>query len=265
MLLSPPAPIQGTNDGAMTRLAPIALLLLACTPSAPRADAQAPTAEPFEHLEIRTAGAREDAELPLLVALHGRGDRPEWFAPLFDDFPVPARVAILRAPHPFAEGQAWFLRARAIEANGPIIARELARHAERIVATTEAIRRARRTRGAPIVVGFSQGAMLTYAVALRHPDTFGAAFPVSGQLFPELLDGRAPLRAPPIVAFHGRADPLVSIEADRRGVALLRARGVEVVLREFDAPHAITPEMRRSLWSAIGGALSREEAPDARQ
>ena len=246
------------------RLAPIALLffagtpvLLACTPASPRADAQRPPAvEVFEHLEIRTAGASEDAELPLIVALHGRGDRPEHFAPLFEDFPVPARVAILRPPHPFGSGLAWFRTARDEEGSSARIASELSRHADRVVATSEAIRRARPTRGAPVVMGFSQGAMLTYAVAARRPAAFAAAFPVSGLLFPELLEG-APSRLPPIRAFHGRSDPLVAIEDDRRGVALLQARGADVELREFDAPHTITGEMRREIWAAMARALGR--------
>jgi phospholipase/carboxylesterase len=239
------------------RLAPIALVLvlLACTPAAPRADAQR-RPEVFEHLEIRTAGAPDDAELPLIVALHGRGDRPEHFAPLFDDFPVPARVVILRPPHPFGGGLAWFRTERDAEGSSARIARELTRHAERVVATTAAIRRARPTRGAPIVMGFSQGAMLTYAIATRYPDAFSAAFPVSGLLFPELLEG-APSRLPPIRALHGRSDPLVAIEDDRRGVAQLRAHGADVELRELDAPHTITSEMRRELWTAMVRALDR--------
>lgn len=231
-------------------LVAIVLTLLGCAP----ARAQSPTA-PLEHIEIRTAGAAEDAELPLIVALHGRGDRPEWFAPLFGDLAIPARVIIPRAPHPWGEGRAWFLGARAIEAERGAIARELARHADRVVALTESMSRSRPTRGAPIVTGFSQGAMLTYAIAVRHPDSFRAALPVSGFFFPELLDRVAAPRAPPILAIHGTRDSLVSIDLERRGIEVLRRRGIAVELREHDAPHAITPAMRRDLWSAIADAL----------
>lgn len=248
------------------RLAPIALCaasmtLLACTPAPPRADARDPAPQPppteaFDHLEIHTGGAAEHDELPLILALHGRGDRPERFAPLFDAFPVPARVAILRPPHPFGGGLAWFRTARAATGSSARIARELAAHADRVVATADAIRRSRPTRGVPIVVGFSQGAMLTYAVAVRRPRAFAAAFPVSGLLFPELLED-APPRSTRIVALHGRTDPLVSIDDDRRGVALLRSHGADVELREYDAPHTISGEMQRDLFAAMTAALAR--------
>ena len=38
---------------------------------------------------------------------------------------------------------------------------------------------------------------------------------------------------PPIVAFHGDADPVVSVDEDRRGVRLLEKRGVRVDLRVY--------------------------------
>ena len=69
--------------------------------------------EPLPYVELVTGGAAADAELPLILALHGRGDTAEDFATLFRGFAVPARVAVLRPPHPWGSGQAWFLGARA--------------------------------------------------------------------------------------------------------------------------------------------------------
>jgi phospholipase/carboxylesterase len=216
--------------------------------------------EPLPYVEVLAGGARADDALPLVVALHGRGDTAEAFATLFDRLAVPARVVVLRPPHPFGDGQAWFLGARAVPESRGKIAAELDALADRVVATADAVRAARPTRGKPIVMGFSQGAMLTWTIVVRHPDAFAAAFPVAGLLFPEALkhahvDGA---RLPPVVAFHGTDDPLVPIADDRRGVALLEKRGARPELRVYPGvPHALTPEIVANLMSAMARALEQ--------
>jgi phospholipase/carboxylesterase len=200
-------------------------------PGAARADRP----QPLPYVEIVTGGAAADAQLPLIIALHGRGDTAEAFAGLFDELTVPARVAILRPPRAWGGGQAWFLSARAHEENRPVIAAELLGLADRVVATAEAIRASRPARGRAVVMGFSQGGMLAWAIAVKHPRAFAAVFPLAGFLFPEIL-ARVRLDAaatPTIVAFHGDADPLVPIEEDRQGVRALEKRGVHPELRVF--------------------------------
>jgi len=228
--------------------------------AAPARAAPAARVEPLPYLEMVTGGAAADAELPLVIALHGRGDTAENFAPLFRDLSVRARVAILRPPHPWGGGQAWFLGARAHLDSRPKIAAELRALADRVVATADAIRAARPTRGRPVVMGFSQGGMLTWAVAVGHPRAIAAAFPVAGFLFPEIVEKtRVDVAAtPPIVAFHGAADPLVSVDDERQGVRLLEKRGVRVDLRVYPGlGHELPPVLRNDLFAAMSRALSR--------
>ena len=108
--------------------------------------------------------------------------------------------------------------------------------------------------------GILPGGMLTWAVALKHPRAFAAAFPAAGFLFPEMLeqtrvDGPA---MPPIVAFHGGVDPLVSVDEDRRGVRLLEKRGVRVDLRVYPGvQHELPPVLVNDLFAALSRALAR--------
>ena len=228
--------------------------------SSPASAARAERPQPLPFIEIVTGGARAGDELPLIIALHGRGDTAEGFAPLFRDMPVRARVAVLRPPHAWGGGQAWFLGGWTPADKRAATAAELLAHADRVAATAEAIRTSRPTRGKPVVMGFSQGGMLTWAVALKHPRAFAAAFPVAGFLFPEMLEQTrldAPAM-PPIVAFHGGADPLVSADDDRRGVRLLEKRGVRVDLRIYPGvQHELPPALVSELFAALSRALAR--------
>ena len=238
----------------------LGLVLVSVLASDRLALAAPPAPQPLPYVEIVTGGAAPDAELPLVIALHGRGDTADRFAHLFDTLPAQARVAILRAPHAWGSGQAWFLGARAHTENRPAIAAELLALADRVAATADAIRAARPTRGRPVVVGFSQGGMLTWATAVEHPRTFAAAFPMAGFLFPEMLERvRVDARVlPRIVAFHGDADRLVSIDEDRRGARLLETRGARIDLRVYPGvQHELPPAMREDLFSALARALAR--------
>ena len=83
------------------RIAALACLFVALLLPTAAACARDRRAEPLPYIELVTGSAAADAELPLIIALHGRGDTAEDFAPLFRDFAVPARVAVLRPPHPW--------------------------------------------------------------------------------------------------------------------------------------------------------------------
>jgi phospholipase/carboxylesterase len=224
------------------------------------APARAAPARALPFIEVVTGGARAEDSLPLVIALHGRGDTAEGFATLFRQLPARARVAILRPPHDWGGGQAWFLGGWGPTDKRPAVAAELLAHADRVVATADAIRASRPTRGKPVVMGFSQGGMLAWAVAVKHPRAFAAAFPVAGFFFPEMLD-RTRIDAaamPPIVAFHGGADRLVSVDEDRQGAQLLQKRGARVDLRIHPGVgHELPPAMSDEMFASLSRALAR--------
>jgi phospholipase/carboxylesterase len=238
------------------------LFLFTLATLAPAAQVAAAPArsEPLPYIEVVTGGAAADAELPLVVALHGRGDTPEGFAPLFRGFTTRARVVIPRPPRDWpGGGYAWFVHDHNAADRYPAMAADLRAVTDRVVATADAVRAKRPTRGRAVVMGFSQGGMTAWAVALRHPNAFAAAFPVAGFLVPELLgETSRTAKLPPIVAFHGTADTLVTLADDRRGARLLEQRGVKVDLRVYDGVgHDMPPKLRADLFAAMAAALPR--------
>jgi phospholipase/carboxylesterase len=216
------------------------------------------TASAFAYVEVTTGGADKNAPLPLVIALHGLGDRPEHFVALFDGFRVPARVVAPHSATSYGDGYSWFpFRVGDPDASAPGIAAA----ADALAPFIEAVARERPTLGRPIVTGFSQGGALSYALAVRHPEAVAAAFPAGGWISASLVPPRKPASAPPILAVHGTADPLVPIERARASAARLAAVGFSIDLREFEGVgHGIPGPVRDTLFAALGEACERERA-----
>lgn len=241
--------------------APSAAPVVAPTPAP--APAPARTREGFqvlagvEYVEVITGGAAAEAELPLVIALHGLGDRPDKFSALLADLAAPARVVLPRAHDPVEDGGfSWFpIRARSADVAG--LSRGIADAGDRLVPFVRELVAACPTRGKPVVTGFSQGGMLSFYLAVRHPELFAAAVPVGGWLPPPLWPSTAPAGAPPIVALHGEADAAVKFGPTKEAVDHLRQIGFDVTLRAWpEVGHAIPPAIRRELHARITRAIA---------
>ncbi len=214
----------------------------------------------MRYLERVTGGAAPEDALPLVIGIHGYGDRPEHYADLFEGFSGRARF-IFPYGEPSGEGFSWF--AISARFNPDAVAAGTERAAHRLAGMIAALAAARPTLGRPIVTGFSQGGMLSYALVILHPESVGEAFPVSGLLTPPHWPSTwaAGKTQPRIEAFHGDADPIVPIAVDRQSATRLRAVGFTAELHEYPGVvHTVTAEMRRDLHAALSGAVSRAAA-----
>lgn len=193
-------------------------------------------------LELHT-GPSDSASEIVVVAMHGLGDRPERFGRVFEAFSTPARLLLPAAPHAYGDGYSWFTADRADEA---AFAADLAERADAIAAQLV---------GRPVVTGFSQGGMLAFAIAVRHPDRISAAYPIGGALSESLIPKQAQLGGTPkIVALHGEADTQVDYAATAAAVERLANVGFDATLRSYpDVGHTISDEMR----SDLDGLLKR--------
>ena len=218
-----------------------------------------------DHLEFihvapgtpKTEAPTADAVLPLIIALHGRGDDPEGFEHLLDGLPVHARVIVPRAFDPLGDdGFSWFpIRARS--ADVAALARGIDGANDRLAVMIAELLKTRPTRGKALVTGFSQGGMLSFALAVDHPDLISAAVPIGGWLPPPLVPAALPpAPLPTIVALHGEADVVVPFAPTRESVAALTKQGWPVTLHPFpDVAHQIPPPVRRELYSQLQRAV----------
>ena len=105
-----------------------------------------------------------------------------------------------------------------------------------------------------VLGGFSQGAVMTYALALGSSRPRPAGLIALSGFIPTVegfeLDLTPPL--PPVAIGHGIYDPVISVEWSRRARQLLEEAGADVLYREYPLPHAIDPSYLSELASWLG-------------
>ncbi|HJT45117.1 MAG TPA: alpha/beta fold hydrolase [Chthoniobacterales bacterium] len=101
-----------------------------------------------------------------------------------------------------------------------------------------------------VALGFSQGGMMAYNLAMRWPEKFAALVGI-GTAFPdylvELLANREAIQQLPTLVQHGRADPMLEIARARKSVETLRSLNVPVIFREYDCGHEVSADGVRDL------------------
>jgi len=112
------------------------------------------------------------------------------------------------------------------------------------------------------VVGFSQGASLSLAMALSHPDAATGYIGFSGAtpVFAPNLVVDAQSRAPVLVGY-GTGDNRVRPEDVDATVAALAKAGVSVTLETFNAPHVVSSAGRRAIAAWIDDRVSGQPLP----
>lgn len=249
----------------MWRPLPALALLLVATAGACKPTAKPPappaTQAGLQFVERVLAPAADGAALPVIIALHGLGDRPEDFVHLFDGFQRPVRLIVPRAPIPYGKGAQWF-PVRVRDQNPAALGAGMQAAAAQVVELITRIERDRKVLGRPILTGFSQGGMVTLAVAVSNPERIGYALPVGGWLPPPLWPtARKDQLYPPIRGLHGRDDRVVPFGPTEQSFRALRELGVDAQLIPFErVGHEIPGTMRDELYRMLNKALERTVA-----
>ena len=201
------------------------------------------------YLTREPAGEPEGA----LVLLHGRGaDERDLYPGL--DFLDPQRRLLgitLRAPFSMPSGGTHWYALGGIPTPEPATF-----HAsfDRASAWLDAF--ARETGIGPeltILGGFSQGAVMSYALGLGKDRPRPAAIVALSGFVPVVegfeLDLERPLS--PIAIGHGTLDDVIPVEFGRRAKELLEGAGADVRYRESPLPHTIDPGFAAELAAGL--------------
>lgn len=104
------------------------------------------------------------------------------------------------------------------------------------------------------VLGFSQGGVMAYALALRLRRRLAAVCALSSWFPPGLFSvaDEPSLGGLPLLVQHGNRDPLIDVARARESVESLRRLEASVVYREYDMGHEISSRSLADLSAFLG-------------
>ncbi len=192
---------------------------------------------------------------PLLLLLHGYGANEEDLLGLVPHLDARLLSVSVRAPYALDFGGfAWFN----IEIGAEGVRFDFAEAAEplrQVLALVDALRSTHRP-DRIFIAGFSQGASMALAAALKRPRDFAGAIALSGLCSPEMLpEDTASVRGLKIFMSHGCFDPVIPVAQARASRDLLTPLGLDLSYKEYDMPHAIDQPCLEDLDSWLRARL----------
>ena len=192
-----------------------------------------------------------------LVLLHGRGVDESDLFPLLDELDPERRLvgATPRGPHTLPPGgYHWY-----------IVERVGFPHRDTFMATfgmlTAWLEAFAEETGVPwertVIGGFSQGSVMSYALALRAGRPSPAGLLAMSGFIPTVDGFDLDLERPglPIAITHGSLDPVISVEFARSARQRLEAAGNRVLHRESPVGHGIDPGVLPDLRAWLQAAI----------
>ncbi|MBV4481726.1 alpha/beta hydrolase [Pseudomonas khavaziana] len=209
----------------MLKLFALALTLVA---SAVHADSTLHTDLPLAYLEQTQGDARNQ---PLVIFLHGFGSNEEDLFGIKDALPSTWTYLSVRAPMPVEpRGYRWFTKTPGDgEYDGvPADLQSSARLIGEFV--TKATAKYHTQSDRVFLVGFSQGAIMSYEVALRDPELVRGIAALSGSVLPMLKSALKPDESMGKLAIfigHGTLDQALPYTSATRAYEVLAALGLK--------------------------------------
>ena len=188
---------------------------------------------------------KDTSNPPLLFLLHGYGSHEEDLFSFANALPENYLVISLRAPIALGfGGYAWYSihfnetqdrwsdddEARASQ---KLIMHNINYHQKQFGVKTDKVS----------LLGFSQGAILSWAVGLSHPEKIDKIIALSGyvntQIFDFSVNGLEQLRC---FSSHGTEDPTLPVDWARKGIEEIKKHSLSLTYKEYPMGHGINPE-----------------------
>ena len=188
------------------------------------------------------------AKPPLLVLLHGYGSHQHDLFELTPALDPRFFVISLRAPYTLTPGSySWFGLQPIVETFTINEAEAASSVAQVVQFIKAALDEFDADPSQVYLMGFSQGAMISAAVALEYPGLVQGLVLMSGQLLPHTFQTlqASPVsekECPAVIITHGTQDPLISVQHARAARAFLESRNIALTYHEYDMRHQLTQE-----------------------
>lgn len=185
---------------------------------------------------------------PLLLMLHGYGSHENDLFGFANDLPDEFFIISVRAPHSLGFGGfAWYeidfnQLGGGKMSNVPqaLESRELLRSF-----ITEAREAYNLANSDLWLMGFSQGCILSYGLALCYPKEVQKVLALSGYVLKDIVPNKyqpAAIQHLDFLVTHGTEDPVLPVQWARQTVQMLEQLKISHIYREYPIGHGINPE-----------------------
>lgn len=184
---------------------------------------------------------------PLLLLLHGYGSNEQDLFSFAAELPDEYYVISARAPYDLQYGSyAWYAINFDADQNKFSDNEQAKTSRDRIVAFLEEAIAAYAIDADNItLIGFSQGTILSYAVALSYPEKIRRVGALSGYLNVEILkDNYLDNDFSKLSMFisHGTSDQVIPVSWAQKAPILLNESGIKTVYKEYPIGHGVSPQ-----------------------
>ena len=196
--------------------------------------------------QIREPKIKADKN-PLLLLLHGYGSNEEDLFSFASELPDEYYVVSARAPYELQYGSyAWYAinfdadQNKFSDHNQAIISRDLVANFIDELLANYPIDTSNVT-----LIGFSQGSILSYSIALSYPEKVQKVAAMSGYLNLDIIKEKyqandfSNLK---IFASHGTADQVIPVNWARKSIPTIEGLGIEITYKEYPIGHGVSPQ-----------------------
>lgn len=198
------------------------------------------------HYLIQEPKVKHDKN-PLLLLLHGYGSNEEDLFSFAPELPDDSYVISVRAPYDLQPyGHAWYAIHFDADEN-KFSDNEQAKESVELIAhfIDEIVKKYPIDESNIALIGFSQGAILSYATALTYPEKVTKVVALSGylnqEILPEVLDTKAISHLKFFIS-HGSVDQVIPVDWARKAKPALEKLDLEVEYQEYPIGHGVSPK-----------------------
>tara|TARA_R110001632_G_scaffold10559_6_gene39046 strand:- start:7253 stop:7897 length:645 start_codon:yes stop_codon:yes gene_type:complete len=181
----------------------------------------------------------------LLILLHGYGSNEEDLFSFAEELPKDLLIISLRAPYEMGHGgYAWYAINLDSENNkfSDLVQAKESMH--KIATTIDHLKAQYNTNPKnTFLLGFSQGAILSYALSFNFPNKIQHVIALSGYFNEELLPHKIEEKTETdFYISHGSVDQVIPVEWARKASPFLNSLKLQNVYSEYPVGHGVAPQ-----------------------
>lgn len=195
-----------------------------------------------------------NANPPLLILLHGYGSNEQDLFSFAEELPNDLLIISARAPHDMGYGgYAWYA-INFDSVNGKFSdLKQASESVDKIASFIDEIKEKYNTNpDKTFLLGFSQGAILSYALSFKYPNKVKHVVALSGYINEELLPAEIDNSiATDYYISHGTVDQVLPIDWARKAPIILKDFKLDNEYSEYPVGHGVAPQNFYSFKSWI--------------